>query len=461
MTDNFFGITDKGRRRDKNEDTFIAENLAGTQLALACVIDGVGGYAGGEVAAGIARTVILDHVKKLSGDVVPILKRAIVAANEKIFSEKKKNNGNESMACVLTLAVADANNNKFYYAHVGDTRLYLIRDGSLVKISKDHSVVGFLEESGRLTEEEAMRHPRRNEINKALGFEAAISSDSDFIEGGESPFLPGDMLLLCSDGLTDMIGTETITAILSKQTTLAVKAGELVNAANEAGGNDNITAVLVENNKPSKIKTAAMPVQKKNESIADSPGVPEDESSVVVSKNSNRGLIAFLTLLSLALSFAFLFTLFKDKAKKDTVLSKQMVSEVNRNAEETKLLTGFNDSSKVFALGNSGNPIIISDSLLITKDSFHLIGNGNILRSDSNFHGAGLLLAATSKHILLDSLIFENFDVAIVTSTNNLLLKNVRFINCRVPVQCNMSFSDSAATGRLADTLFNSRSPVN
>ncbi len=93
------------------------------------------------------------------------------------------------MACVLTCVVAHIKNNKFYYAHVGDTRLYLLRDHSLVKISKDHSVVGFLEESGRLSEEDAMRHPRRNEINKALGFEEDI--DADLIETGESPFLTG------------------------------------------------------------------------------------------------------------------------------------------------------------------------------------------------------------------------------------------------------------------------------
>ena len=104
------------------------------------------------------------------------------------------------MACVLTLAVVDIEKNKFYYAHVGDTRLYLFRDNTLVKVSKDHSFVGFLEESGRLTEEAAMQHPKRNEINKALGLGVKFSASDDYIETGESPFLPGDLLLLCSDG---------------------------------------------------------------------------------------------------------------------------------------------------------------------------------------------------------------------------------------------------------------------
>ena len=142
---------------------------------------------------------------------------AIIAANDKINEEKKEAGINERMACVLTCVVADIKNNKCWYAHVGDTRVYLLRDHSLVKISKDHSDVGFLEESGRLSEEEAMRHPRRNEINKALGFEEDISTPEDFIETGESPFLPGDLLLLCSDGLTDMISSGSIMQVLSFQ----------------------------------------------------------------------------------------------------------------------------------------------------------------------------------------------------------------------------------------------------
>ena len=455
MTENFYGITDKGKRREKNEDTFIAEQLSGTSFQIVCVIDGVGGYSGGEVAAAIARTVILNQLKKISGDVISSLKRSIVLANDKIMSEKKNGNGNEKMACVLTLALTDIKNNKFYYAHVGDTRLYLLRDNSLVKISKDHSVVGFLEESGRLSEEEAMRHPRRNEINKALGFELNIDPDSDFIETGESPFLPGDMLLLCSDGLSDMIGTDTIIPILNKNALLKDKCKELIDAANDAGGNDNITAVLVENNRISKIKTMAIPAEKKNDTqevIA-----PPIEKEIAIKKQSNTGLIIFLTLLSLALAFAFLFTLFKDTAKKETAVTIPLVSPVVKSAAENQLLKGVNDSSKIYALGNAGNPITISDSIIITKDSFHLIGNGNILRSDSSYRGAGLVLSSSSKHILLDSLVFENFDVAITTNKNNLVLRNVRFINCRVPVQYNFPVADSALTGRFADTIFVSR----
>ncbi len=244
MAEYFYGITDKGKRRTKNEDTFFAHETADQRFIVASVIDGVGGYTGGDVAAGIARSVIIKNLESVSEDIIDALRDAIVAANVEINEEKKEEPGIDQMACVLTCVVADVKNNKCWYAHVGDTRIYLFRDHSLVKISRDHSVVGFLEESGRLSEEEAMRHPRRNEINKALGFEEDISVMEDFIETGESPFLPGDVLLLCSDGLTDMINSGTITQVLNTKKNLAAKAKALVNAANEAGGNDNITAVL-------------------------------------------------------------------------------------------------------------------------------------------------------------------------------------------------------------------------
>ncbi len=264
MAEYFYGITDKGKRREKNEDTFFAREIPGTQLLVAGVIDGVGGYQGGDIAAEIARSVILKSLETISGDnVIESLRQAIIAANEKINEAKKEEAGNEQMACVLTCVVADKKNNICWYAHVGDTRIYLLRDHSLVKLSKDHSVVGFLEESGRLSEEEAMRHPRRNEINKALGFEEDISSPEDFIETGESPFLPGDQLLLCSDGLTDMISSGTIMQVLTSEKNIASKAQALVDAANEAGGNDNITAVLVQNDNQPKQKPEPVVVERK------------------------------------------------------------------------------------------------------------------------------------------------------------------------------------------------------
>src|SRR5215213_8081401 len=210
MAENFFGITDRGKIRENNEDTFIAGKIAGGKLIAACVIDGVGGYEGGEVAARIARESIIEHLYNTTSDLTTALSHALIVSNEKIYRENQQRNQQEPMACVLTLAVADVEGNQFQYAHVGDTRLYLLRDETLVKVTHDHSFVGFLEDSGRLSEEEAMKHPKRNEINKALGFDPQIQSYADYIETGTSPFLPGDLLLLCSDGLTDMVNAADI-----------------------------------------------------------------------------------------------------------------------------------------------------------------------------------------------------------------------------------------------------------
>src|SRR4051812_37177558 len=150
MTDQYFGITDTGKERQNNEDAFIARQGAGDRFIIACVIDGVGGYEGGEIAAGIARDTILRRLEKPASEVIPMVIDCFDLANERIIEEKQRNKKYEMMSCVSTLAIADVANNQFYYAHVGDTRLYLLRDGSLIKISHDQSFVGFLEESGRL-----------------------------------------------------------------------------------------------------------------------------------------------------------------------------------------------------------------------------------------------------------------------------------------------------------------------
>ena len=249
MGENYFGITDPGRQRTNNEDSFIAQTVFNKRFIVACVIDGVGGYAGGEVAAQLTRNEIIDHLDKLPGNIIDHMVSALVNANERIIREKEVSPQNEKMACVVTLAVVDIEKNVFYFAHVGDTRLYLFRDGSLIKVTRDHSTVGFLEESGRLTEEAAMLHPKRNEVNKALGYETQIGLTKDFIDTGESPFLPGDIILLCSDGLTDMIPASKIISILNSEDNLPAKGQLLINAANDAGGKDNITVVLVHNDK--------------------------------------------------------------------------------------------------------------------------------------------------------------------------------------------------------------------
>ena len=131
-------------------------------------------------------------------------------------------------------------------AHVGDSRLYGFHNGELKKLSHDHSLIGYREEIGDLTEEEAMHHPHRNVIGRDVGSQKHKANDDDFIEAQVFPLLPNTTLLFCSDGLTDMITSSKIASILRQKTGLEEKADALINAALEAGGKDNVTVVLFE-----------------------------------------------------------------------------------------------------------------------------------------------------------------------------------------------------------------------
>ena len=454
MGEYFFGITDKGKCREKNEDTFIASEIPGKGLLMACVIDGVGGYSGGEIAASIARNVIIDHLENGTGEPIQLLQDAIIAANTKIIEEKKKDSNNEQMACVLTCAITDIKNNKLYYAHVGDTRIYLLRDLSLVKLSKDHSVVGFLEESGRLSEEEAMQHPRRNEITRALGFNEISSNTNDLIETGESPFLPGDIILICSDGLTDMIASGTILSILLTDTRLAERASELVHAANEAGGNDNITAVIVMNNNKPLPKVILKPGERKRIDEKSRLRVIKNETGnqTGIPVKRNRSITTALLLFLLCLGAILLF-------QKSTSLTKKLpVTKIKNTGKNKDILQSFingaKDSSWKYSFSKGDFLANLAAPISINKDSFYISGNGITITCDSNYKGAAMIINNTSKRIILDSLVFKDFDVAIIAQKNNIIFKNVKFINCRVPVAYELSLPDTTITGRLKDSIF-------
>jgi PPM family protein phosphatase len=461
MAEYFYGITDKGKRREKNEDTFFAREIQGTQLLVAGVVDGVGGYRGGDIAAEIARCIILESLQTNLGDnVIESLRQAIIAANKKINEAKKEEPANELMACVLTCLVADKKNHICWYAHVGDTRIYLLRDHSLVKLSKDHSVVGFLEESGRLSEEEAMRHPRRNEINKAVGFEEDISSPEDFIETGESPFLPGDQLLLCSDGLTDMISSEAITSILTSAKDISSKARSLIDAANEAGGNDNITAVLVINDNQSKQKPEPVVMERKNAEtiIAVRTNEAAQKTELKQAKKKNRRLIAFMIIIFIGLGAVSLTGAFQ-KNKKTVITNPVRVKIAKKqNNQFTELIAHVSDTSRDYSLPQHKAVIMMDVPVTISKDSFYLRGNGAVLMPDSLNTGPAFIIDPAVKNMVLDSVVFQNFDVGLVVQKNNITFRHVRFINCRIPVQYLVTFKDSVISGKFNDSIFITRS---
>ncbi len=238
------GQTDVGRNRQDNQDTFVSAPLWSAHDALLVVVDGVGGYAGGAQAASLAKEAIVQYMTTPSGDTLTMLREAVVHANNQIVRHREQDPTLARMCCVLTAAVADAEARRLLYVHVGDTRLYRFRHQRLEKLTHDHSLVGVREDANQLTEREAMHHPRRNEILRDVGSVTHRVDDPDFLESGETDFLPGDGLLLCSDGLTDMLTRAQLTNVLTGLMSVEDQVAELIRQANEQGGQDNITVVL-------------------------------------------------------------------------------------------------------------------------------------------------------------------------------------------------------------------------
>ncbi|MES1223928.1 MAG: protein phosphatase 2C domain-containing protein, partial [Bacteroidota bacterium] len=240
------GNTNSGRRRRENQDAFVIRKLWTDDKALAAVIDGVGGYAGGEKAAAIAKECIEQYMQAPSGDTLMMLREAVIFANNRIAEERKKDQRFSEMCCVLTAMVADSFAQCFYFVHVGDTRLYRYRDGKLQKLTRDHSFVGIREDAGEISEQEAMSHPHRNQILREVGSSLHRLDDEDFIDFGKDTFIAGDLLLLCSDGLTDMITSSQLVNVLATDLPLTNKTEKLIELANLAGGHDNITVALLQ-----------------------------------------------------------------------------------------------------------------------------------------------------------------------------------------------------------------------
>lgn len=226
--------TDTGRRRLRNEDDFICDP------PLFAVADGMGGARAGEVAAGIAAAALEEAGAETRGAEGVIA--LIAEANRRIWERSLADPETAGMGAVVTAALVDAAAGTVAIGHVGDSRAYLLRNGTLEQLTTDHSLVAELVQSGVLTPEEAERHPQRSAITRALGTEPAVDVDS-FTVAAE----PGDVFLLCSDGLSIMVADEDIaSAIEAADRDPARSAEALVAAANARGGEDNVTVVLFE-----------------------------------------------------------------------------------------------------------------------------------------------------------------------------------------------------------------------
>ncbi len=233
--------SDAGRERDINEDRVLAE----TDKGIFAVIDGVGGESGGEVAAQTALDVLRARLSRRTTEVERLVREAIAQANKQIWERAQAEPELAGMACVLTVAVLDGT--EATVGHVGDSRLYLLRRGEIRKMTRDHSPVGMREDAGEISEAEAMRHPRRNEIFRDVGSAPHEPDEEGFIDVLRVPFDPESALLLCSDGLSDLVPSSRILEVVERRAgnpKAAVK--ELLADANEAGGKDNISIVLVE-----------------------------------------------------------------------------------------------------------------------------------------------------------------------------------------------------------------------
>jgi PPM family protein phosphatase len=226
-----FEKSDTGRQRRANEDHFYARS------PLFVVADGMGGAQAGEVASGLAAETFAAGLPD-GGSPEERLAARVLEANRRIHERSRADRAAAGMGTTLTAAYVD--DDEVALAHVGDSRAYLLRDGELTQLTRDHTLVEELVRRGRLTEEEAAEHPQRSIITRALGPEPEVEVDT-FTQRGRD----GDVLLLCSDGLTSMVSEAEVAAILRGAADLRSAGRDLVAAANEAGGRDNITVVLV------------------------------------------------------------------------------------------------------------------------------------------------------------------------------------------------------------------------
>jgi serine/threonine protein phosphatase PrpC len=239
----FGAVTDTGRVRSINQDAFLVLD----DLGLYAVADGMGGHQGGEVASQLAVEALRAAYVEPAAD---LLADAIAEANERIYSAGVADPNLHGMGTtVVAAAVLDAEDgdhatddgNRVLVANVGDSRAYLFRDDVLTQLTEDHSMVADLVREGRISEEEAKVHPQRNIVTRVLGQYDQVEIDFWPVDA-----VAGDRVVLCSDGLVDGMGDDQITSVLRRLEDPQEAAGELVRRANEAGGRDNITVIVLD-----------------------------------------------------------------------------------------------------------------------------------------------------------------------------------------------------------------------
>ena len=231
--------TSVGRIRPLNEDSYFVSEPDQSGTVLAIVADGMGGHNAGEVASGKAVGIVQkDVLGKCGKNAKDVLVKAVNDANREIYEMSVNARNLSGMGTTRTACVAEEHN--VTAVQVGDSRLYLIRGEKITQITKDHSLVEMLLENGKITKEEARRHPQKNIITRAVGTDKTVEADIY-----EFRAEAGDIILLCSDGLVNMVEDEEILSVINLSETLNDAANKLVAEAETAGGTDNITVILI------------------------------------------------------------------------------------------------------------------------------------------------------------------------------------------------------------------------
>jgi PPM family protein phosphatase len=289
------GGTDPGLKREVNEDRFHVDVARGIFV----LVDGVGGQAAGGKAADVALTMLRARLERETGRTVDRVREAITIANNEILRVASLRPEWTGMACVLTVAVVG--DQAATIGHVGDTRLYKLRGDGIEKITHDHSPVGEREDANEISEIEAMRHQRRNEVYRDVGSELHEQTDAEFIDLHEIPFEPDAALLLCSDGLTDLVESATINQIVTQ---LAGRPHDvvaaLIEAANDAGGKDNVTVVYVEGElfAASRIRTRGITAASRGTAHAEAASASLGEQRTISQRIVWTALVALLAIVS-------------------------------------------------------------------------------------------------------------------------------------------------------------------
>lgn len=350
----YYGDTNQGLVRTNNEDSYVCQNIWDDQTVLAIAIDGLGGYEGGEVASGIAKEVIVNYLEaSANGDRIELLKQAVTSANNTIFETSRNDARYHQMGCVLTAIIVDVRDKEVYMAHVGDSRLYSFRHGILTKLSHDHSYVGYLEEIGEFSEEQAMHHPNRNVVDRVIGHELHLSSDKNFIEAVVFPLEPFTTFLLCSDGLTDMITSASILSILNCNCTIKEKVDSLIKAALDGGGKDNVTAVLVNYLED---KQAEKPKEPIGEELV---VIDRKKTEMETNQKKTKIWLAALTLLAVGFIIGF------------------FVGRINNNQMEVK---AYHDSFMVDSTSVSSG-LLQNDSIVTVDEKDSIFNDTNNLKT--------------------------------------------------------------------------------